>query len=193
MDEKTEIAVEWFDAPSDDELYSALRRGDSEAFARIVERHKPWLERILHRWSLDHDTVDEGVQEVFLRLWMERTRLSQSGNLGNWLYTVTRNWWRNRARASARSAVSRQELGRSVAFYPVVEGPELTVWQRYKRYVVNRAVARLPEGQREVFELVQLEGMTCVAAAGVLGIPEGTVKSRMFHATRKLRDSLRTL
>ncbi|MGC9316438.1 MAG: RNA polymerase sigma factor [Armatimonadota bacterium] len=183
---------------SDEELMLLARDGDAEAFCELARRHHQWVERFLYHMTWDREAAEDGAQEVLVRVWLARDRYEPTAAFTTFLFACARNWWRNhRDRGSRRPPVislqgqvgqeARALLRELIARDDV---PEQELLRGYERFRIRRAIDGLPEGQRTVFVLSHFEGLAHAQIAELLGIPVGTVKSRMHHAYLKLRQTL---
>ncbi len=163
-------------------IVQGLRQGDTAVFNELLRKHRPWLKKVLWRLLRSEEKAEEALQEVFLRLWQKRRELRDDSNLANWLYTVALNFGRNELKRINRN---KGDLLTKEAITT-----EERVFNKYRHYCIKRAVEALPKNQREVFTLGHLEKVPYEQVATILNIPVGTVKSRMFHAIRRLRTLL---
>ncbi|MEI6500619.1 MAG: sigma-70 family RNA polymerase sigma factor [Armatimonadota bacterium] len=183
---------------TDAELMARVQHDDPEAFALLAQRYKPWLTRLLYHLFWNREEAEDGTQEVLLRLWLARGRYEPSANLKTYLFTIARNYWHNRSTRVIRKhpVVSLEDQFGPGARMIIEEladrspTPEQRVIERYEVFRIRRAVDALPEKQRLVFILSQYGDMRYAEVAEVLGIPEGTVKSRMATAVNTLRIAL---
>lgn len=183
---------------SDAQLMQLVCQEDAEAFAVLTQRHKPWLTRLLYHLFWSHEEAEDGAQEVLLRLWLARRRYEPGSSLKTFLFTIARNYWHNRStRVLKRQPVVSLEEQFGPQARRVIEEladrdptPEQVVIERYAVFRIRRAVDRLPEKLRLVFILSQYGDMRYAEVGEVLGIPEGTVKSRMSAAVASLRIAL---
>mgnify|MGYP000133980123 CR=1 FL=1 len=184
--------------PSDKELMVRARADDAGAFCALAARHHGWIERFLYHMTWDREQAEDGAQEVLVRVWLARERYQPIASFSTFAFTVARNWWRNlRARRTFRPRVvaledqvgpkARALLRELTALDDV---PERELLRTYARFRIRRAIDALPEAQRVVFVLAHFEDLPHAQIAALLGIPEATVKSRMHHAYRKLREAL---
>ena len=183
---------------SDEELMVRARAGDADAFCELAARHHDWIERFLYHMTWDREQAEDGAQEVLVRVWLARERYQPTARFSTFAFTVARNWWRNlRARRNSRPPVVALEdqvgpqaraLLRELTTPDDV--PERELLRGYERFRIRQAIDALPEAQRVVFVLSHLQGLPHTEISALLGIPEGTVKSRMHHAYRKLREAL---
>lgn len=173
---------------------SRYRAGDRQAFEEIVEEHAPFIVRVFRRLGAEAATADDLAQEVFVRL-IRAGSYESRGKLRVYLDRVARNVWidhlRTRdSRPSTRSldapAPGGDALLRTLLAVPTA-GPADVLAGADSGRVLNALVAKLPPGERLVFELAVFDRASYARVAATLGIPEGTVKSRMFHAVRRLR------
>jgi len=170
----------------DERLVALARDGSSEAFAEIYDRHAPGVARALASFAgTDRDLLDDLVQDVFLRVARGLSSYEPSRPFAHWLYTVALNVGRNHARRSATVIpVDPADLDSlSAAGGESDEALSLT-------RSVARLVARLPLAMREVVSLRVGSEMSYGEIADLLGIPEGTARSRMHNALQLLRGHL---
>jgi len=183
---------------SDAELMARAKRGDTEAYGIIVDRYKSWLRRIFYHLFWDWEEAEDAAQEVLLRVWLARERYEPRAKFSTYLFRIARNHWLGqRARTNRRpQIVSLQEQfgpGAAAMLRQMADeapSPEDTVIRSYELFRIRRAIDELPEKHRLVFILCHFEGLRYAEIAEMLGIPEGTVKSRMSHAVGKLRRKL---
>ena len=151
---------------------------DAEDIVELIPR----LRRYARALAGDRNAADDLVQDTLERAWAKFHLYRRGTDLRAWLFTVMHNVYVNQLRAR-RHAVPLDE-----------EMPELAQAAREIDTLVLRdldaAIRRLPPDQREVLLLVALEEMSYAEAAGTLGIPIGTVMSRLARAREKLRNML---
>lgn len=173
-----------------------FRAGDARAFEEIVEAHAPGIVRLFRRHGADPATADDLAQEVFVRLFRTQAHYESSGRLQVYLYKIARNVWldwrrslgsRPRARSLDAPVGAPGSAPLEFLCHPAV-GPAEALAGRDAARALAGLLARLGDGERIVLELALFEGMRYSQIADALLIPEGTVKSRVFHAIRKLRS-----
>ena len=171
-----------------------VRDGDIAAFAEIVDRHRRRVETYLYRRFGDRDRASDGAQEVFVKLWMARSRYEPKARFTTFLYRIAHGHAVDEARrAGSRPAETRLEddPDEGPAFLaPAESEPLRALFAAHLQARIRRAIAGLPEGQRSVFILGRLEERSIAEIAEILEIPEGTVKSRMNAAVTRLRQRL---
>jgi len=171
------------------DLLARFRAGDSSAFGELVEAMGPRLKGFYLRMGATEAIAEDLVQEVFLRVLQRSGRYRPAGRLDAYLLRIARNLWVDRQRR--REPASMPELvGEAVDPAP---GPAEQAGTRDRAELLRRALAELEDGHREVLELAVLQELPYREVAGILGIPVGTVKSRVFYALRRLRARLEAL
>jgi RNA polymerase sigma-70 factor (ECF subfamily) len=180
----------------DDELITAVARGDDSALRALFDRHAPWLSARL-RTALPPADVEDVLQETFLALWRGAAGY-RPGNAGGWLWGIARRqaalWLRRRGPAAL--LLSALGTDGTVAGPDAHRSPVDPAEVAVTRVELADAVRALgPEGspEREVWRLLCLEDRPVAEVAQVLGVAQGTVKSRAVRMRRALRMALAPL
>ncbi len=169
---------------------SETLRGNTDAFRVIVSHHGERMYRLAISFLHSPEEAEEATQEIFLRAFRSLRTFRIDKPLLPWLYAISMNYLRSRARRQSRFPVSPlPDEGRVPADQPQSD-PQALVHAAEARAEVRRAVASLPSGVREAASLYYLEGMSVAQVAAALGIGEENVKSRLLRARRKLRLAL---
>jgi RNA polymerase sigma-70 factor (ECF subfamily) len=167
-------------------LGSFLRR--SRGFRARVEESRTALFRAAYAWSHDRALADDLAQETLVRALEHADQLRDPERLRSWLFGILANSWRDHLRA-LRPTVDVDALAdECVSDSPA---PDEIYGRAQIATRVRAAVARLPMGQRQVLTLVDLEELSYAEVAAALGIPIGTVMSRLCRARAALREQLR--
>lgn len=183
------VEVRWM-RPTDIELMLRARADDAAAFQELVSRYREPLRRYFASLLADRSQADDFAQETFLRLWLSRRRYEPTGKFSTYLFQIGKHYWLNQ-RKKFRPEVGAVALEDATgAASPTTTQPHAVLLQRYRDGRIRRAIADLPEHYRLVFELCHFDGLRYAEIAGRLGIPVGTVKSRMAEAVRRLRQAL---
>jgi RNA polymerase sigma-70 factor (ECF subfamily) len=179
-------------------LLQAVGRGDEGAFEALMNRHRLEMINFFFQLVWDRHTAEDLAQEVFVRLYTNAPNYKPTARFRSYLYRVARSCWidqhrRTKSRRLERSLEAETDSGTSLSDVLVVlaEQPEETA--RKEEFVKGLvgAIDSLPTDHKVVFILSQVEGLRYKEVAEVLGIPEGTVKSRMFACLKKIREALR--
>lgn len=167
----------------DDELIARLAGGDDVALRELFGRHAPWLAARL-RSALSASDVEDVLQETFLEVWRSAPHYRAQDSAAGWLWTI--------ARRRAGMWLRRKGATQAVALFeePVAADPAEGVIVRADLQAALEALG--PEGgpDREVFRLVYEQDRPVAEVAALLGVPEGTVKSRSFRVRKVLRAAL---
>ena len=176
----------------DHELITALAGGDDTALRALFDRHAPWLAARL-RAVLPAAEVEDVLQETFLAAWRGAARYRPDGLVGGWLWGIARRqaalWLRRRGPAGLPLPVLAAG-GHGVGEHGGGDPADVAV----VRAEIAGAVSTLgPAGgpQRETWRLIYLEDRPVAEVAELMGVPEGTVKSRAHRARRLMRAALR--
>jgi RNA polymerase sigma-70 factor, ECF subfamily len=166
---------------SENESLLAVARGDIEALRTLYRAFERPLYTLGMRWLSDADLAEELVQEVTLRIWRRAKNFDPSrGAAGSWIFGIARNVASDLARARARAPIPMAEP-RTDSTSPWDEDAAWQSWQ------IAGALRALPIEQQKVLELAYVHQFTQSEIAQALKIPLGTVKTRLYHALRKLR------
>lgn len=174
--------------PSDATLWSRSRAGDADAFGLLFERHAKTIYNYCFRRVGDWAVAEDLLSIVFLEAWRRRNKQLPPEKMLPWLFGIATNVIRNRRRAERRHAAA---LAR-VPVPPVEPAFSETVAaqlddQRQMQQALT-LVARLPKRDQDVFALCIWMELSYADAALALGIPVGTVRSRLSRARQRLRE-----
>ena len=173
---------------SDADLVRGYLNGPGEtsdsAFAVLVERHGPMVLGVCRRMLRDEHAAEDAFQAVFLLLARKARSVNVDDSLGRWLHGVTR-----RVAARAR-AVANREVPAATAAHDRSPGPADAAALAEERDLVWLEVTRLPRKYREAVALCHLDGLSHDDAAEALGLPVGTIRSRLSRARDLLRARL---
>lgn len=186
------------DRMPDEELMLSAGRGRVEAFEALVGRYEAALVRYFYRCTWDRARAEDLAQEVFVKLFTHSRDYAPTAKFTTYLYRVAHNLWvddfRRRRHERGQVSLEAEDAGgtslREVVVGPGEDDPRDSARKEEIVEAVIEAVESLSEGQRAVFVLAEVEGMKYAEVAGILGIPEGTVKSRMHAAVARLRERL---
>jgi RNA polymerase sigma-70 factor (ECF subfamily) len=183
----------------DRDLMLRVGDGSHEAFDELVSRFEGRLLAYFYRQCGDRGTAEEAAQEVFLRLWKARERYGPQSKFSTFLFTIARNYWidvtrarRVRPQESSLNSSSPSDEGTEwAAAIPGAEPEPMRAVERDEDVDrLRRALDRLPQGQKDVVLLGVIEALPYADVAQMLGIPVGTVKSRVHAAVKSLSGIL---
>ena len=170
------------------QLVDRLRRGDVAALGEAYELHHTHVRAFARRFIGEDAAAEDLLQETFLALPRAVRRFRHDASLRTFLVALALNHARHHVRASARR---RAALGRFAGEAPCTgEAPDDVTARRQLARALVQALDQLPIDQRAAVVLCDVEERTSAEAASIVGAPEATVRTRLFHARRKLRDLL---
>jgi RNA polymerase sigma-70 factor (ECF subfamily) len=175
--------------PADDrDLIMRWADGDETAFAALVERHAPYLGRLVRGLVDDPSAVEDLVQETFVRAYRGLDAY-RGGDVRAWLGRIAVNAAHGLHRSSWRRRVT-LEPEPLEALAPADDEPEAATFARTRARAVRIALARLPQEQAEPIRLHFLAGESYLAIAALLDCHESTIRSRVKAGLARLRRSL---
>lgn len=171
--------------PEDAALLRAVARGDRRALAALHAEHAPWLVLRLSRRCSDPGLVDEVVQDTFVAVWRSASKWDGSGAVGAWIWGIGVRRLVDALRARPRPTAPLQD-----EMTGVVASAEEQVLLGVEHGDLAGALGRLSPELRAVVQATVLDGLTTREAGRLLGVPAGTVKTRMMRARAALREEL---
>lgn len=176
------------EAQRDADIVSVAQVGDRDAFARLFRFYAPRVKAYLRRLGAGDDVAEELAQEVMVTVWHRAGQFDRSkASLSTWIYTVARN--------KRIDAIRRERLPEHEVIDPDQDGGEAPRGDYHAeaeqiRREVQRAIGELPQEQAQLLRIFYFEDKTHSVIADELGLPLGTVKSRLRLALGKLRSTL---
>lgn len=171
------------DSRPDVELLRAVGDRDNGALAVLYERHGPWLTaRLTHRCA-DRDLVDQAVQDTFVAVWRNATTYSGHGEPAAWIWGIGIRRLIDQLRRQKRPLLRGAEEGVTVS-------AEDEVLIGVEHGDLAGVIDRLSPELRAVVRATVLDGLTTREASRLLGVPTGTVKTRMARARVQMREAL---
>jgi RNA polymerase sigma-70 factor (ECF subfamily) len=175
-------------ASPEDALLSRLRGGDPHALGEVYDQHHEAVRAFASRLIGDDAIAEDLVHEVFVALPRVIKRFQGESTLRSFLTGVVINHARHHVRSASRRRALLTKVGREPL--PESRSPESCAASQAFLQVLNRALDSLPLDQRVAFVLCDVEERTSGEAAGLAGAPEATMRTRLFHARKKLRAAL---
>ena len=173
--------------PPPDDLVARAQAGDQTAFRDLYRQHAGRVYALCLRLTGNAGDAEERTQDVFVRLWDKLRSFRGESAFSSWLHRLAVNVVLNEARTTKR-----RELRVMPTDNPdVVEARHAAPVQSVGLSIdLERAIAELPDGAREVFVLFDIEGYGHAEIAQLVGIAEGTSKAQLFRARQLLREKL---
>jgi RNA polymerase sigma-70 factor (ECF subfamily) len=170
-------------AACDAALIGRIAAGDKLAMRALFGRHHVRIFRFVARLVRDHQLAEDVVSEVFLEVWRHAAAFEARSAASTWLLSIARF----KALSSLRRRSDAQLDEAAAAAIPdSADDPEVTVRKKERGEILRDCLARLSPDHRAIVDLVYYQGLAISEVAAVVGIPENTVKTRMFHARKQL-------
>jgi len=183
----------------DEDLMDHVVAGSEAAFATLVDRYKNRLQNIVYRYIRDFQRSEDLAQEAFVRVYLHRERYRKTGKFSTWIFTIAVNLAKNeiRRKVRLRDVLSLDYIAEMLGGSdPGIKDESQPAADRQAERgqtsgVVADAIAKLPVVYREALVLRDIEGLAYEEIAEILGIPGGTVRSRINRARIMLKDKLK--
>jgi len=174
---------------SDEVLIGRIAKGDRLAMQVLFARHQVRVYRFVIRLVGNQTVAEDLISEVFLDVWRQADRFEGRSAVSTWLLAI--------ARFKALSVMRRkpdQELNDEMAgaIEDKADDPEISIQKKDKSAALRRCLEVLSPEHREVIDLVYYHEKSVLEVAQIVGIPEATVKTRMFYARKRLSELLKT-
>ena len=173
-------------AQRDDHLIERLRLGDLDAFEAFYKVYRPKLRGFILNIVSNEEAVDEVFDDVMMVVWNKIADFEGRSKLSTWVFSIA-----YRRALKERSKRVEVEYTEEVAAPEIVEGEaerEMEAGRTKDR--IKAALRKLPSDQGNVVRLAYFEGLSYRDISAIMDCPEDTVKTRMFHARRKLKAAL---
>ena len=176
---------------SDEALVALVARGDEDALAELYDRVGRIAYGLALRVLRDESHAEDAVQEAFLQIWRSAaTFRAERAKASTWILTLVHRRAVDLVRREERRQADPLTDDSAVGQTPEHEQTEEAAWLRFERERVQAALKQLPDVQREALELAYYGGFSQSELAERLGVPLGTIKSRMFAGLARLRELL---
>lgn len=174
----------------DVELLQQVALGDETALRALFEQHAPWLKLRLQRRTSDPDLVSDVLQDTFVAVWRSAAKFRGEGDVAAWMWGIAIRRLISRLRGHREPAAADADLIASVT--PATPSAEEEVLVAVEYGDVGSALRSLSPELHTVVQAMVVDGLSSKEAARLLGLPQGTVKSRMRAAKSRLRADLVT-
>lgn len=181
----------------DEALFARYQEGDDRAFTHLVARYEPLIKGFLFKRLKDEERVQDLTQDTFLRVHRARARYDSGRKFSTWIYTIAsnllKNEYRNRSRRRETSFSDLRAEGaapRPIEFESQAVDPERFAYRGELREAIEEAIDRLDDHHRIPFVMREVEDRTYEEISEAIGVPVGTVKSRLFRARNAFQSLL---
>ena len=168
---------------SDLEVTRRIAKGDKRALETLYSRHGSRTYKFLFRLTADRTAAEDLMHDVFLEVWKSADRFEGRSSVTTWILSIARY----KALDARRRRRSFTEHDLPARAEPT---PEMTAMESSTGEYMRKCLEKLSDEHREIIDLVYYHEMSVKEAGDILGIPEATVKTRMFYARKKLKEML---
>jgi RNA polymerase sigma-70 factor, ECF subfamily len=170
---------------SDETLIGRIAGGDQLSMRTLFARHRVALYRWLLRLIRDETVAEDLLSDVFLDVWRQAASFEGRASVSTWLLAIARHKALS-ARRRRIDATLDPEIASTIA--DPADGPEVALQKKNRGELLRKCLAHLSPEHGEVIDLVYYHGKSVKEVADIVGIAEGTIKTRMFYARKKLAE-----
>jgi RNA polymerase sigma-70 factor, ECF subfamily len=170
---------------SDQDLINRVAKGDRLAFRALYARHNVRVFRFILRFIRDEARAEDLIGEVFLDVWRQADRFEGRSSVSTWILGMARFKALSSLRRPVEDALDEDAAG---AIADDADTPETVAQKVDKAQAIRRCIEALSTEHREIVDLVYYQEKSISEVAEIVGIPENTVKTRMFYARKRLQE-----
>jgi RNA polymerase sigma-70 factor, ECF subfamily len=175
-------------ATSDQTLIERIAAGDKLAMRVLFARHHVRVYRFVVRLVRDETLAEDVVGEMFLDVWRQAATFKARAAVSTWLLAIARFKALSLLRRKGEEALD-EEAARAIE--DPADDPEVAVRKKERSAIFRRCWSKLSPEHRDVIDLIYYQEKAIVEVAEIVGIPENTVKTRMFYARKRLAELLK--
>ncbi len=173
---------------SDEVLIGRIANGDLLAMQVLFARHHVRVYRFVLRIVRNEATAEDLISEVFLDVWRQAEKFEGRSTVSTWMLSIARFKALSALRRRCEEQLDDETAG---AIEDQADDPEIALAKKDKGAALRQCLTNLSAEHREIIDLVYYHEKSVEEVAGIVGIPEATVKTRMFYARKKLSELLR--
>ncbi len=173
---------------SDEALIASIAKGDRLAMAALFGRYRVPVYRFVLRMVRNATTAEDVNSDVFLDVWRQAGTFEGRSAVSTWIFSIARYKALTALQRRPTEELDDDEAG---AVEDEADNPEVTLAKKDKAAVLRQCLTKLSAEHREIVNLVYYQHKSVEDVAGIVGIPEATVKTRMFYARKKLSELLK--
>ena len=175
---------------SDEALVARIASGDTLAMQSLYARHSTRVYRFLVRLVRDPTSAEDLMSDVFFDVWQQAARFEGRSSVTTWMLSIARFKALSQLRKRPHESL---EPEAAEAIEDEADTPEILLQKVGKAEAIRRCLAGLSTEHREVIDLVYYHERSVEEVAEIVGVPAGTVKTRLFHARKRLSEQLTTM
>ncbi len=173
---------------SDEVLIGRIANGDRLAMQVLFARHHIRVYRFMLRMVRNEAAAEDLISEVFLDVWRQAEKFEGRSTVSTWMLGIARFKALSALRRRSDEQLDDETAG---AIEDQADDPEIALAKKDKSAVLRQCLTKLSAEHREIVDLVYYHEKSVEEVAGIVGIPEATVKTRMFYARKKLSELLK--
>lgn len=175
-------------ASSDQALIERIASGDKLAMRALFTRHHVRVYRFILRLVRDETLAEDLIGEVFLDVWRQAASFKARAAVSTWLLAIARFKALSLLRRKGEVALD-EEAARKIE--DTADNPEAAIERKQRSEILRRCWSRLSPQHRDIIDLVYYQEKAIAEVAAIVGVPENTVKTRMFYARKRLAQLLK--
>ena len=172
---------------SDEVLIARIAKGDRLAMEELFARYRVPVYRFVLRMVRNPTTAEDLDSDVFLDVWRQAGTFEGRSAVSTWIFSIARFKALNALQRRSMEELDDEKAG---AIEDQADDPEIALAKKDKAAVLRACLLKLSAEHREIVNLVYYQHKSVEEVAGIVGIPEATVKTRMFYARKKLSELL---
>lgn len=176
--------------PEIKEIILKVKKGDQSAFRKLVELHQQYAFNLAFRILCNDEEARDIVQESFIKIWQKIADYNPKIKFTTWMFKIVTNSAIDRLRVIKRNIFVDLENVSGRIDQIMEENPETSLNNKELGQMINFIAEDLPEKQRLVFVLRDIQGLDSVEVENILSMPETSVKSNLYHARKVIREKL---
>jgi RNA polymerase sigma-70 factor, ECF subfamily len=166
-------------------LIRSIAAGDKHAMQILFARHNVRVFQFLLRFVGDKSAAEDLVSDVFLDVWRQASRFQARSQVSTWLLAIARN---KAISALRRRSTEELDEDEAAAMEDPQDNPEVTLQNRQKTEILLNCPTQLSPAHREIIDLVYYHEKSIDEVAEIIGVPQNTVKTRMFYARKRIAE-----
>jgi RNA polymerase sigma-70 factor (ECF subfamily) len=177
---------------TDERLMEAIMRGEKRAFDELYQRYAgPLLGYFMRMLWRDREKSEDFVHDLFAKIVNKPEYFDPTRSFKTWVYSVANNMCKNEYKKAEVRKGTRNDLDNHFSLFDTTANVMNEVQDRFFQNAFVQRMDELDQKHKEVFALRHLDGLSILEIAEVLGVAEGTIKSRLFYATKYLAEKLK--
>ncbi|MDD3807604.1 MAG: sigma-70 family RNA polymerase sigma factor [Candidatus Marinimicrobia bacterium] len=182
---------------TDEELIVLFQKGEERAYLELVHRYKDRLTNFVFRFVGSREMAEDIVQDTFLKLYTSSHMYKEIARFSTWIYTIAGNLAKTELRKRKRRKIySIHDMGIDEKEFEIPSdtyNPERETRTAYQEKEIQTAISRLPEQFKTAIILRDIQELSYEEISKIVGVPVGTVKSRINRGRQKLQELLKEL